>query len=849
MIPNRLEIHNFLPYRSPDPVYFDGVHLACLTGANGAGKSSLLDAITWALWGKARARRDDDLIHQGQKEMSVLLEFEQEGVSYEVFRQRQGGKSGRPILTLHAKGDDQTRTNLTTASTRNTQHKINEILRLDYETFVHSAFLQQGKADAFTTKNPADRKRILGDILGLARWRDYEERAKERVSKLRDQIENLNGAIKAAEDEIAQEPQYKREKANAEAAHKETLQALEAAEARRKEVEHAEPDLKHAREDQAITKRQLKGHRSDLDTVQQEIQTRQQKIQQYETVSEQAEQIEAGYKALQSARDRDSSLGEKLRKLSDIDRELSQLEAQIETARNELQREQHGYQSTITELQRALGNADSQAYDDIQAEITRLQTLDEERTALYDDITRLKEESAEISARQKILKAEGQTLNERLERLEQVEDATCPLCGQALDANHHQTLLAEIAAERDSKRDDYRSTLARTNDIQREIIQHQAKTEQMADDLKQLPALQSKAGGLRRQLDDARDAESRLQTVQAQLDAVTQALDNADYAHELRTQLAEVRGQREALGYDSDEHADVRSQLSSYQGYESQHVQLQIAQNALPSERDALQAAKTRHDRLTQIIEQASDELNALQGQIEALTALVAEFHRRDEEVKALRTRESTARDKLTTVKQKLNAIETQRQRKAANEQRRADAKAEQSKYESLVYAFGKNGVPAMIIETAIPELEIAANQLLARMTDGRMHLRLATQREKVTGGRAETLDIEIADELGTRNYEMYSGGESFRINFAIRVALSKMLARRAGAHLRTLFVDEGFGTQDDDGRNKLVEAITAIQDDFDMILVITHIDELRDSFPVHIVVDKHSDGSHITMR
>jgi exonuclease SbcC len=92
----------------------------------------------------------------------------------------------------------------------------------------------------------------------------------------------------------------------------------------------------------------------------------------------------------------------------------------------------------------------------------------------------------------------------------------------------------------------------------------------------------------------------------------------------------------------------------------------------------------------------------------------------------------------------------------------------------------------------------------------------------------------------------MYSGGEAFRINFAIRVALSQMLARRAGAHLRTLFIDEGFGTQDEDGRSKLVEAINTIQEEFSLILVMTHIDEVRDSFPVHIVVEKTSSGSRV---
>jgi len=109
-----------------------------------------------------------------------------------------------------------------------------------------------------------------------------------------------------------------------------------------------------------------------------------------------------------------------------------------------------------------------------------------------------------------------------------------------------------------------------------------------------------------------------------------------------------------------------------------------------------------------------------------------------------------------------------------------------------------------------------------------------------------ETLEIKIADELGTRPYENYSGGEKFRVNFAIRIALSKLLARRAGAQLQTLVIDEGFGTQDARGRERLVEAINAIQDDFARVLVVTHIDELRDAFPARIEVSKAPSGSTV---
>ena len=111
-----------------------------------------------------------------------------------------------------------------------------------------------------------------------------------------------------------------------------------------------------------------------------------------------------------------------------------------------------------------------------------------------------------------------------------------------------------------------------------------------------------------------------------------------------------------------------------------------------------------------------------------------------------------------------------------------------------------------------------------------------------------ETLDILVADELGTRDYQMFSGGEAFRINFALRVALSRLLAERSGAPLPTLFVDEGFGTQAASGRERGLDVIRAIQEDFQRILVITHMEEIKEAFLVRIEVSKGPIGSTFAM-
>src|SRR5205807_840575 len=96
---------------------------------------------------------------------------------------------------------------------------------------------------------------------------------------------------------------------------------------------------------------------------------------------------------------------------------------------------------------------------------------------------------------------------------------------------------------------------------------------------------------------------------------------------------------------------------------------------------------------------------------------------------------------------------------------------------------------------------------------------------------------------------EMFSGGEGFRVNFAIRIALSRLLAHRAGTRLQLLVVDEGFGSQDQEGRDRVVEAIQAIEAEFEKILVITHLEDLRERFPVRIEVTKTPEGSTYAVR
>ena len=154
MIPLKLTLHNFLCYRDPAPLDFSGLHLACLSGNNGHGKTALLDAMTWALWGRARSNQADDLIHLGQVDMWVDFECALGPSRYRAVRSRERkGRSGKSDLQLQVwqSGlEDGEWRPVTEPTIRETEQRIVDLLRMDYDTFINSAFLMQGRADEFT---------------------------------------------------------------------------------------------------------------------------------------------------------------------------------------------------------------------------------------------------------------------------------------------------------------------------------------------------------------------------------------------------------------------------------------------------------------------------------------------------------------------------------------------------------------------------------------------------------------------------------------------------------------------------------------------------------------------------
>ncbi len=200
----------------------------------------------------------------------------------------------------------------------------------------------------------------------------------------------------------------------------------------------------------------------------------------------------------------------------------------------------------------------------------------------------------------------------------------------------------------------------------------------------------------------------------------------------------------------------------------------------------------------------------------------------------------------IGSYKEQLSRLELQEEEFARLSLNIKEFSYEHELYQSIAQAVGKDGIQALLIEQALPEIEQEANSLLEKLTDGQAHLFIESLRDLKSGKTKETLDIHISDATGIRSYELFSGGEAFRIDFALRIALSKLLARRAGTSLQTLIIDEGFGSQDEEGLAHIMDALYKIQDDFAKIIVVSHLPYMKDQFPVHFIISKTAQGSYI---
>jgi len=164
--------------------------------------------------------------------------------------------------------------------------------------------------------------------------------------------------------------------------------------------------------------------------------------------------------------------------------------------------------------------------------------------------------------------------------------------------------------------------------------------------------------------------------------------------------------------------------------------------------------------------------------------------------------------------------------------------------YVELERAFGKDGIPNLIIENTLVEIEGLANEILAEIIP-EMRVYFETVKDTKKGEALETLDIMIENNGEVREYNTFSGGERTIINFSIRFAISQYLSQKSGKRVEMVMLDEVFGALDENNRNKVVAILQSLRKKFKQIFVVSHT-AIRDLFSNIITVEKNNGVSKV---
>ncbi|MCQ3938061.1 MAG: hypothetical protein DPW18_13575 [Chloroflexi bacterium] len=857
MIPLRLRISGFLSYRDPVELDFAALDLACISGHNGAGKSSLLDAFTWALFGEARGKGADVInLSQDVRAAEVALTFDYEGNTYRVQRTLPRNKStvlefqvldgGRQTL-----GAGRWRP-LTEKTTRETQARIEQTLQLDYETFVNASFFLQGKADQFTQKKAGERKAVLSSILGLEIWDAYKERTAERRKALERDADEIDGRIAEIDAELSEEDERRRRLEEREGTLKQLSAAREAQESALENIRRNAALLDEQRKVVSAYQAQLQKSQDALANIERKIAEKQSERAEYADLVSRAKEIEAGYKAWQKARAELEEWEKTAVRFHAQNEKRQPLLSEIEVERARLEQEGEELRKqwiVISDQLASVGDLEKQA-GSAQESLKAAEAKIRERAELEVKRNEVRERQAALKAENESLRREMEELKGRIDALRVAEGAECPLCGQPLSESHRKSTLKQLEAAGKEKGDAFRANKKEIEEIEDWAADWELRAAKLAGAEDERLRFSNFISQLTLQLESIRAQNKEWEKTGAKrLKEIEKILASEKFAGEARRELAKLDKELSKLGYDISAHEAKRREEFELREVEEDHRKLESAREVskrIEKEIKELEAERDKKQEEVSESEKLFAEASAKLAESESGAPNLEEAER---QLFALREEENRARDEAGAARQRVEVLAALRARKTNYQAQREELNQNILRHKTLERAFGRDGVPALLIEQALPQIEQKANDLLERLSDGQMSIRFVTQAEykdKKREDLKETLDIQISDSSGMRAYEMYSGGEAFRVNFAIRLALSEILAQRKGARLQTLVIDEGFGSQDAFGRQRLVEAINAVKNDFAKIFIITHLDELKDAFPNRIEIEKTERGSSV---
>lgn len=842
MIPLRIETTNFrgIPYASLD---LSNLSLCGVSGINGTGKSSLLTASPmFSLFGWMPKGLDlGKMVRTGQTEMNTVLEFEHRGEVYRATRTYSKKGKGKSTLELQQMEGEKWEPK-SGATIAETEEKIRTLLSLDANTFINSSMILQGAANKFTAALPSERKEVIKKVIGLDVYDRLLEAAKVKAKAAELELEKAKAKQAELDEKLKDRPALEAERDTVDAELKQVAEDISNKEAELRVTEETVRSLQADADKAEAILGQIDVLATEISEKQAEKETKQKRLAEAEKYTSQEEKIKKNAAEHERINGLVIALRAKKPQLDSLKNDVERIEgdiSKVETAVKKIDAE-------ITEKEQAL--KDRPELEKADKEYREAVTSTENMDVLFEKWTGLdikvrdardtwNEALTIYDNKTKTLEREIETLRDKTAMLADSncidsERASCRFLADAIEA---KAMLAEVQGEYNGH-----------------IIQA-CKITALAY---KKSSLENERDALEYNAQEHRRLKSLVTELRPKADKLAKLAGQTEVIENLKVQKQQEESRKtestEQLTAKKAELQVLETELSPLADLENRLPNLQTwvdALKKLPAEQEAKKTATERIAALDREITAKQEQSEKLEQERSIILVKTAGLDDAKSNVanyqgfiKTKQDDQNALHARAGGIKVKLDALqndELERQQVAAKIN---PAAKELTRWQTLIKAFGRDGIPALIIENAVPELERISSEILGQMTNGQQSIRFETQKElKSKAGLADTLDIwvDIWDEPEARIYESFSGGEQLRIDFALRFALAELLARRAGAKIEWLTVDEGLGSQDAGHRDLVLEAIKKVSDRFKKTFVITHIEAAQAVFEQQIYLEK----------
>ncbi len=782
MILTSLHMQNYKKYKEHTLEFNEG--LTGIIGRNGSGKSTIFDAMTFALYGDVRGEKET-IRHSKSDEkeiVAVSLMFEIDGKSYKVTRQMRG-------KTLVAKaylydGNDA----LVAESAKGVTSEVIKLIGMNKEAFMHTVFASQKELTALSGLKNEDRKKIIRKLLGLEKIDNIEKKIKEKLTDLNKNIKSFLEILLPKErvDELNRDKEAKTEIFSN--IQKEVMKLEEEFTLKNSEVDTLTKALKAL---QLLKDTYLK-LKSDLTLIKANlenlIKNQKEKAQKFQSLKEQEKLYQ-----------KDKSL---IQEFAKLEKNLLSLQSQ-----KEQQLKKDGLEKELVVLREQYKIAEKEI-EDFKKKLESKPKLLEEKQKYQNLLeTSQKEiqniEQQELKLKQEIAKYQGliENSNKQIKKIQGIgKDSNCPTCTRPL-------------------LDEYDNVI---NSLKKEIDKlYHDEIKVREDRLQKIEPIKTKEQKNKTEID------GRLKTIGESLtlllqDERTLKAKESEFVNITQKGMANKK-EFEALKdlkYDEKEHQKIVSKKDALKPKYEELLKLESVISQLPTLENELkeidaQIVKTKEDIQTKekSIKECSYDAKAHQKQ-----EIIYEKVLKDKD--EIQSKLSDKKVEAKKIEGEINSIKNTISRDAEQKkqlQTKIDDKNDYEKLKAFMAEF-KNKINSHIA----PRISQLASDMYSTITRGKyQHIEVNNE-----------FDFFIYDDGIKYPIERFSGGEVDLANLVLRIAISKTLSELSGSGgVGFLAFDEVFGSQDEERRFEIMEAFHTIKEQYRQIFLISHESEIKEMF------------------